>query len=129
MGFPSPATDYIEPRISLDEVCCTHKASTYLFRADFTSWREGIKKEALIVVDFSLKPVDGSIVVCVIESEFRTKRFRTYPRPHLEDLDKPDRKLQLPGPDDTGLEICIRGVVTHVLNDARAGEFDDCPVM
>lgn len=58
--------------------------------------------------------------------DYITARTR---RPHLEDLDKPERKVQLPGPDDTGLEICIRGVVTHVLNDARAGEFNDVPVM
>ncbi|MGU3413792.1 S24 family peptidase [Enterobacteriaceae bacterium C34A] len=129
MGFPSPAADYAEPRISLDEVCATSKASTYLFRADFTSWREGIKKEALIVVDFSAKPVDGSVVVCVIEDQFRTKRFRLHPQPHLEDLDRPERKTKLPGPNDEGMDICIRGVVTYILNDARTGEFDDCPVM
>lgn len=129
MGFPSPAADYEESRISLDEACNTQKASVYLFRSDFTSWREGIKKDAFIVVDFSKRPVDGSIVVCVIEDKFRTKRFRTYPQPHLEDLDRPERKTRLPDRDDTGLEICIRGVVTHIVNDARTGEFDDVPVM
>jgi len=129
MGFPSPATDYIEQRVSLDEVCCTQKASTYLFRTDFTSWREGIKKEALVIVDYSLLPVDGSLVVCVVDGIFRTKRYRTHPRPVLEDLDYPDRKTILPDDDEFTSDISIRGVVTFVLNDARSGEFDDCPVM
>ncbi|HEY2452024.1 MAG TPA: S24 family peptidase [Scandinavium sp.] len=129
MGFPSPPTDYEESRISLDEVCGTRRAVTYLFRADFTSWREGIKKEAIIIVDFSRKSIDGSIVACIIDNQFRTKRFRTLPQPHLEDLDHPERKTKLPDLDDTGLEICIKGVVTHFVNDARSGEFDNCPVM
>lgn len=81
-----------------------------------------------MIIDFSLTPVDGSVVVCVIGDQFRTKRFKIYPRPHLEDLDTPERKIPLPRPDDTGLEICIRGVVAHVVNDARTGEFDDVSV-
>ena len=128
MNFPSPAADYSSGRISLDEVCHTHRAGTYLFRADFTSWREGIKKEALVVVDFALTPVDGSLVVCVIDGVHRTKRFRSLPVPALEDLDFPDRRIVM-NDELSDLDITIRGVITYILNDARSGEFDDCPVM
>ncbi|EPR5457946.1 hypothetical protein ACU6PC_005171 [Escherichia coli] len=59
----------------------------------------------------------------------RIKRYRKYPRQHLEDLST-GKKEALPVDDDgcTGSNA-VFGVITHVINDARSGEFDDCPVI
>lgn len=86
MGFPSPATDYVEQRISLDKRIITRPAATYFMRAGATHYREGILSGALLVVDASLIPCDGSLLVCTDEGEFRIKRYRTHPQPHLENL-------------------------------------------
>lgn len=126
MGFPSPAQDYVEDRLSIDTLAQLHRPSVYLMRHSVASWREGIKSGALLVVDMGAKPCDGSLVVCVIAGQFRLKRLRLFPRPHLQHLDRLNEVIQL---DDQTDPPEIRGVITHIVNDARTGEFDDCPVM
>lgn len=54
MGFPSPAADFAEQRISLDERIVSRPAATYFMRAGATHYREGILKGAMLVVDASL---------------------------------------------------------------------------
>lgn len=129
MGFPSPAADYVESRISLDRQIIRHPSATYFLRAADSHHREGILQGALLVVDSSLTPVDGSLLVCAIDGEFRVKKYCKYPRQYLEDL-RTGKKEALPKDDDgcTG-STAVFGVITHIINDARSGEFDDCPVM
>lgn len=85
MGFPSPAADYVETRLSLDEVLIQKPAATYYMRAGETIYRCGIMKDALLVIDSSLKPCDGSLLICDCNGEFKVKRYRTYRqlRPNL----------------------------------------------
>lgn len=54
MGFPSPAADYAESRISLDQQIIRHPSATYFMRAADSHHREGILQGALLVVDSSL---------------------------------------------------------------------------
>lgn len=42
MGFPSPAADYVETRISLDQQLIIQPAATYFMRASRSHFREGI---------------------------------------------------------------------------------------
>ncbi|MFS3748858.1 hypothetical protein ACK6U5_05270, partial [Escherichia coli] len=79
MGFPSPATDYVEQRISLDERIITRPAATYFMRAGATHYREGILNGALLVVDASLSPCDGSLLVCTDSGEFRIMNRPGFP--------------------------------------------------
>lgn len=129
MGFPSPAADYVERSFSLDEKFIRRPAATYFMRAGATHFREGILNGALLIVDASLSPCDGSLLVCRVDGEMRIKRYRKVPNPHLEDVET-GRKEPLPNHDDdlTG-PVAIFGVITYVVNDARSGEFDDCQVM
>ena len=128
MGFPSPATDYVEQRISLDKRIISRPAATYFMRAGATHYREGILNGALLVVDASLRPCDGSLLVCRMEGELRIKRYRNHPKAHLEDL-QTGRREEIPVHDDMNSPDAIFGVITYIINDARSGEFDDCPVM
>jgi DNA polymerase V len=126
MGFPSPALDFEEPRVSLDALCITKPSATYLVRAAGTHWHAGIMSGALLVIDSSKRPCDGSIVVGTVHGEFRVVRYKKLPTPHLEEIDKPENKFSLLDDfEDDG----VFGVVTWILNDARSGEFDDAPVM
>lgn len=129
MGFPSPAADYVEERISLDQRLIQKPAATYFMLAAETIYSCGIMKDALLVVDSSLRPCDGSLLVCDSDGEFKVKRYRTQPRPHLENVSN-GMKERLPGHDDTDTGAGpVFGVITYIINDARSGEFDDCPVM
>ncbi|WP_195619543.1 HumD family translesion DNA polymerase [Citrobacter farmeri] len=129
MGFPSPATDYIDHRISLDEKFIEHPASTYFMRAGQTYWRDGIMNGALLVVDSSLKPCDGSLLICRLDGELRIKRFRLQPRPHLVNLENGKREEIPDSTGDYNVTSPVFGVITYIINDARSGEFDDCPVI
>ncbi|MFZ2579105.1 MAG: S24 family peptidase [Citrobacter portucalensis] len=128
-SFPSAAADYVETRISLDQQLISQPAATYFMRASRSHFREGIIQGALLVVDASLSPCDGSLLICAIDGEFRIKRYRTHPQPHLVNLEN-GRKEALPV-DDGGYSSApaIFGVLTYIINDARNAEFDDCPVM
>ncbi|MGM8431818.1 HumD family translesion DNA polymerase [Enterobacter cloacae] len=128
MGFPSPATDYVEQRISLDARIISRPAATYFMRAGSAHYREGILYGALLVVDASLTPCDGSLLVCRMDGELRIKRYRKSPNPHLEDL-QTGRREEIPKHDDDTSPDVIFGVITYSINDTRSGEFDDCPVM
>lgn len=129
MGFPSPAQDYIEERISLDKRLIAHPSATYMMIAGSTYLRAGIMKGAMLIVDASLSPCDGSLLVCTDSGEFRIKRYRTHPQPHLENLENGKRE-RLPDKDEVSdTSRPIFGVITYIINDARSGEFDDCPVM
>lgn len=122
MGFPSPAADYAEQRISLDQLCITRPSATYFVRVRDSCVKEGILHGALLVIDSAAEVFDGSIVVCAIAGEFTLARYRKYPGPHIESLQ--DGKPATLGSE----EDAVFGVVTYIVNDARGGEFDDCPV-
>ncbi|HHA1933986.1 TPA: S24 family peptidase [Enterobacter ludwigii] len=128
MGFPSPAQDYVEERISLDKRIISRPAATYFMRAGATHYREGILNGALLVVDASLSPCDGSLLVCSMDNDFRIKRYRTHPQPHLINLES-GHKERLPDDAECDSGRAVFGVITYIINDARTGEFDDCPVM
>lgn len=126
--FPSPAEDYMENRICLDHEFVRKPAATFFVRYTETSWREGIKKGALLIMDTSLRPVDGSLVICHLNEQIRLLRLRMLPQVHLEELDRPDNKTYITD-DDCEERVVVKGVITYIINDARTGEFDDCPVM
>ncbi|QIO40719.1 S24 family peptidase [Citrobacter sp. Y3] len=129
MGFPSPAADYVERHISLDEKFIEHPAATYFMRAGQTYWREGIINGALLVVDSSLLPCDGSLLICRIDGDLKIKRFRVHPRPHLVNLENGKREEIPRETGDYNAALPVFGVITYIINDARSAEFDDCPVM
>ena len=73
-GFPSPAADYEDKKISLDEYCIHNTAATYFMRVQGDSMRGlGIYDSDLVVVDRSLKAKTGDVVVAVLNDEFTIK--------------------------------------------------------
>ncbi|PLX41270.1 MAG: peptidase S24 [Deltaproteobacteria bacterium] len=75
-GFPSPADDYLEGRISLDEYLIRNKEATFFLRVEGDSMEgEGIFDGDILVVDKSLTPEHGSVVIAVLEGEFTVKQF------------------------------------------------------
>ncbi|KAB2684396.1 LexA family protein [Brucella tritici] len=75
-GFPSPADDYIEEAIDLSRLLILNPPATFLWRVEGHSMRDaGIFHGDLLVVDRSLTPMDGDIVVAIVHGERSLKRL------------------------------------------------------
>ena len=75
-GFPSPADDYTEENIDLNEHLISNPFSTFFLRVKGDSMlNAGIKDKDLIIVDKSLRAKPGNIVIAMIDGEFTIKRL------------------------------------------------------
>ncbi|HRW63165.1 MAG TPA: translesion error-prone DNA polymerase V autoproteolytic subunit [Bacteroidales bacterium] len=76
-GFPSPADDYLEMSLDLNEHLIRNPSSTFFARVTGSSMiNSGIYDNDIVIIDKSLQPKNGSILVCVIDGEFTIKRFK-----------------------------------------------------
>jgi DNA polymerase V len=79
-GFPSPAADYFEDRLSLDEHLIEHREATFFVRVQGHSMTGfGIHDGDLLVVDRALDPADRSVVVAVVDGHFTVKQLCLLP--------------------------------------------------
>lgn len=79
-GFPSPADDYVEGRIDLNEHLVTHKEATFFVRVAGNSMVGfGIHDGDLLVVDRAIDPVDRSVVIAVVDGDFTVKQLCRLP--------------------------------------------------
>jgi DNA polymerase V len=80
-GFPSPAQDsFDDGRIDLNEVLIRDVTSTYLFRVTGDSMEGiGIYHGDEVLMDRSLTPRDGNVVIAVLDGDFTIKTLHTYP--------------------------------------------------
>ncbi len=115
-GFPSPADDYIEAHLDLNEHLIKHPAATFFVKAEGDSMIGAhIQSGDLLIVDRSLTPTHGKIVIAAIQGELTVKR-----------LYQQQGKVQLipenpnyPVIDVTeSSELVIWGVVTHIIHQA-----------
>lgn len=75
-GFPSPADDYVEAELDLNEFLIENKAATFFCRVFGNSMEaDGIYSDDIVIVDRSLDPVPGKIVVASLDGEFVIKRL------------------------------------------------------
>ena len=76
-GFPSPADDYLEQPLDLNEHLIKHPAATFFVRVSGDSMiQAGIFNNDILIVDRSLAAVPNRIVVAVVNGEFTVKRLR-----------------------------------------------------
>lgn len=76
-GFPSPADDFKETRISLDEELIINKEATFFAKVSGQSMiGAGLEDNDLLVIDRSLEPENNKIAVCFLDGEFTVKRLR-----------------------------------------------------
>lgn len=75
-GFPSPATDYMDAKLDLNELCIKNPSATFFIRVSGDSMQgAGIADGDILIVDRSLKPKIRDIVVAIVENDFVVKRF------------------------------------------------------
>jgi DNA polymerase V len=116
-GFPSPAGDYMESAIDLNEHLIEHPSSTFFMRVHGESMIGAhIPPGALLVVDRSLKPVHGSIVIAVIDGEFTCKRIEA--RGTTKQLVSENPKFR-PIIITEGMRLDVWGVVRAIIIDAK----------
>ena len=112
-GFPSPADDFKEIRISLDKELVKNKESTFYARVSGDSMiNAGLDDGDLLVIDRSLNPENGKIAVCFIDGDFTVKRIRKegnnlYLKPENKNFNKILIKEEN--------ELIIWGIVTYVI--------------
>lgn len=111
-GFPSPAADYVEQRIDLNELLVAHPSSTYFVKAAGDSMIEGgIHNGDLLVVDSSRTAVHGDIVIAAVDGEFTVKRLQLRPTIQLNPMNSAYSPIVV-GCEDT---LDIFGVVTYIV--------------
>ncbi|MBR5521970.1 MAG: translesion error-prone DNA polymerase V autoproteolytic subunit [Akkermansia sp.] len=75
-GFPSPAAGDIKGILDLNELCIQHPAATYFIRARGESMIDaGISDGDVLVVDRSLNPRHGDIIIAELEGSFTVKYY------------------------------------------------------
>lgn len=76
-GFPSPAQDFLENNIDLNKELTKNMQATFYIKVAGNSMKDaGIHDKDILVVDRSLEPADGKIVISLIDGEFTVKRLR-----------------------------------------------------
>ena len=109
-GFPSPADDYVEQRISLDEHLIQHRESTFFMRVAGDSMRGlGIFDGDLLVVDRALPATHGCVVIAVLDGEFTVKQLLHTPNGQVLRAAHPDYSDQHIKPEQ---DFSIWGVVS-----------------
>lgn len=111
-GFPSPADDYIEGSLDLNEHLIKSPASTFIARASGTSMKNaGILDGALLIVDRSVTAGQGDIVIAAVDGELTCKYLDIRGRCLVS---ANPRFRPIPITDESGVHVM--GVVMHVIN-------------
>lgn len=116
-GFPSPAQDYIDKRLDMNEHLIKNECATFIVKVGSLSMlNAGIDIDDELIVDRSLDAKHQDIVVALIDNDFTVKRLM---------IDDTGRWLKAENPDykniyfNEGQELVIWGVVTFILKNAR----------
>ena len=112
-GFPSPADDFKETRISLDRELVKNKEATFYARVSGDSMiGAGLEDGDLLVIDRSLNPENGKIAICLIDGEFTVKRIKKEKNKlYLIPENKKYKPIELKEEN----ELIIWGVVEYVI--------------
>lgn len=113
-GFPSPADDFLEGSLDLNEHLIQHPSATFFVRATGDSMiNAGIFPNDILVVDRSLEVKSGKVIIAVINGELTVKRLIKQDDTsvlHAENPAYPPIRLS------SDMELAVWGVVTNVIH-------------
>ncbi|WP_227061650.1 LexA family protein [Acinetobacter baumannii] len=116
-GFPSPAQDYIDKALDMNEHLIKNETATFIVKvASLSMLNAGIDIDDELIVDRSLDAKHGDIVVALVDNEFTVKRLM---------IDESGQWLKAENPDYKdihlldGQELLIWGVVTCIIKMTR----------
>ena len=112
-GFPSPADDFKELRISIDQEVVRNEESTFYARVSGESMQgAGLDNGDLLVIDRSIEPQNDRIAVCFIDGAFTVKRLKVeFDCVYLMPENKKYKPIKVNAED----ELVIWGIVTYVV--------------
>ena len=112
-GFPSPADDFKEVRISLDRELVKSPESTFYARVSGDSMiGAGLDDGDLLIIDRSLNPESGKIAICFVDGEFTVKRIK---KEKNKIYLMPENKKYKPIEIRENNELIIWGIVKNVI--------------
>lgn len=113
-GFPSPAEDFIDQRLNLNDYLIEHPEATFFVRVSGDSMiNAGIHTGDILIVDRSLIAQNNDIVVAIIDGEFTVKRFKKVGSRILLVPENPQYPAIEIGSD---ADFLVWGVVKHVIH-------------
>ena len=115
-GFPSPAADYVEQRIDLNQLLIQHPSATYFVKASGDSMIDGgISDGDLLIVDSAITDSHGDIVIAADDDEFRVKKLQLRPTVQLIPMNSAYSPITISSEDT----LDVFGVVIHVVKAMR----------
>ena len=116
-GFPSPADDYLDLPIDLNEYLVENSAATFYIRVSGNSMQdEGIDDGDLLVVDRSKTPKNNDIVIGVLNGEFTVKKIQKIKtKLFMVAANKEYKKIEI----TEEMDFSVWGVVTYVIHKTR----------
>lgn len=116
-GFPSPALDYIEERIDLNKVFIQHPLSTFIIECRGDSMINAfIPPKAKLIVDRSLTPKNGDIILAELNGEFTVKFLKKNDfKCWLIPANSKYREIEVKGE----MTLNVWGVVTAVITETK----------
>ncbi len=116
-GFPSPAADFEESKVSLDHLLVKNKEATFYAKASGNSMiGAGIDDGDILVIDRSLEPRNNAIAVCLIDGEFTVKRIK---KDNDEVYLMPENPQYEPIKIEEQNELIIWGIVTYAIKQMK----------
>lgn len=113
-GFPSPADDYIEKNLDLNEYLIKHPASTFFLKVEGESMIEaGIHSGDILIVDRALEPKNNKIVIAALNGELTVKRIK---KEKNKLLLIPENNKYDPIEISEEMDFSIWGIVTYVIH-------------
>ena len=115
-GFPSPATDYVENKLDLNEYLIKHPAATFIVKAKGASMTDaGILSGDLLIVDRSITPKSNNIVIASIFGDLTVKKLQKNNNSLFllsANSDYPSIEVK------EEMECFIWGVVTYIIHES-----------
>lgn len=113
-GFPSPAQDYIEDKLDLNEYLIQHPSATFFVRVDgFSMINAGIFPDDILIVDRALEAYNNKVIIAVLNGELTVKRLIIKENIFYLEPDNPEYDSIEISTDD---EFSVWGVVTYVIH-------------
>ena len=112
-AFPSPANDYIENPINLNELLVKRPSATFLMRfRGHEMIFSGIKNNCILVIDRSIQPGNGDIIVATINDSFLCRKLIIGNKKYLITDCQNNTRIDI----DTIIDFELLGVVTSSIN-------------
>ena len=113
-GFPSPAEDFMDLDLNLQEYLVQHPSATFCVRVTGDSMQNaGIFSGDVMVVDRALEPQNNTIVLAVLNGEFTVKRIqKKADKLYLKPENKDFKSIEI----TEEMNFQVWGVVTHIIH-------------